>query len=183
MAFVIKRKKGAPEASLGGNLVDAGTYQAYIYNAKFEDFGGQGKNADTPSLNLSFKIAPEQGPMSGRVVFMSPKLLLADRWAPTEKNPDGAPNFMLWQFLSSVDEEGRTPKEILDAYNKGGDIEIPDGLEGTLVTITVQVRKNTWNGVTEDRNSISKIAPAVEGGESNSVTPTVAPGGKKKLTL
>lgn len=198
MAFVIERKDGAPKAEMPDNVfapLDAGYYDAYIYDVKFKEFGGSGPNAGRPAYNISFKIAPEQK-FAGRVLFLSPMLLLADRWAPNDKNPDGYPNGTLWEFLAAVDEDGRPPKAFVDEFNENGTLEIPEprDLVGTLVNIRVGVELDPWawekDGSPEGkkdeykRNTIRTIRPAQDSEEENVVSAkTDSATGKQRISL
>ena len=197
--FVLKRKEGAPKAEMAANVFDPikpGRYDAHIYNAEFKEFGGTGANAGRPAYNLSFKVAPGQD-HAGRVLFLSPMLLLDERWAPTPKNPQGYPNNTLWEFLAAIDDDGHTAKEILDEYNTSGELTIPspEDFVGKLVNINVGLENDNYawakDGSPEGkqdeykRNTIRRISRAEDADEENAVVAAapVDKGGKRKLTL
>lgn len=196
MGFVIERKEGAPKAALPDNFtpIKPGKYEAYLYNVEFKEFGGKGKNAGRPAYNISFKIAPGQD-FANRVLFLSPMLLLAERWAPSPKHPEGYPNGTLWEFLSAVNKDGKTPKELVDEFNETGDITVPDprDLVGELVEIMVGIENDSYawaqagspEGKEKEfqRNTIRKISPASEGTEEEVETVKVDETKKRVLTL
>lgn len=196
-SFKITRKADTPKVEAPVDFfkpIPAGVYDAHIYNVELKEYGPQSNNAGRDYYNITYKIAPDQE-YAGRRLFSM--LLLGERWAPTQKNPDGYPNENLWYFLSAVDEDGRTPKEFVDIFNETGEIDVPgpNDLVSALVRIRVNVEndKYAWEKAGSpagqqdkfQRNNVQQVmppAPEQAGENVISVTP-LDNSTKRKLSL
>jgi len=150
----------AKEDSFG--LIPAGTYEATIFSVKEGKFG-PGRNEGRPFWNVQYRIS--EGDYENRRVFQ--RIGLFTNWAPTEKNPDGASNFTLIQFLDA-----------LGAIDEDGDAEIPeiDDVVGEPVTIRIKVQKGT-DQYPDDRNEVQRV---MTGGASVKESKTETPPKKSR---
>ncbi|MDF2990250.1 MAG: hypothetical protein K0S37_764 [Microbacterium sp.] len=105
-----------------------GRYQAIVTeNRGVESVGGSGANANKQTVRLRVDILPDSPTGAGRVFFF--RVPLFSRWAPNDKNPEGAPAWVFWNFFEKV--MGVTREEIL--AGKG----LPSNVEGKRLTIVL----------------------------------------------
>lgn len=127
-------KAAQDEAASGGGdgfpPLSAGKYQATVLKVDgVTDFGGQGGNAKKKVVKIQIKIVPESPTGKNRVFFT--RIPLFTRYAPTEKNPKGAPARAYFDFWGKV---AGVPDENLLT----GDLTItPEQLQGKPLTITL----------------------------------------------
>ena len=103
-----------------------GRYQAVIKENKgVEGFGGSGANSGKKVVRLRVDIL-EQSPTGATRVFFF-RVPLFSRFAPTEKNPDGASAWLFWSFFEKV---MGVPREDILAGKP-----LPSNVEGRRLTI------------------------------------------------
>lgn len=93
--------EAAEEAAKGGSggfpPLPAGAYQAYVAKVVgTEKFGGSGGNANKQVVRIQVQIVDESPTGRKRSFFV--RVPLFTRFAPTEKNPQGAPARGFWDF-------------------------------------------------------------------------------------
>lgn len=125
--------EAAQEAAAGGNgdfpPLAPGKYQAHVVEVvKVEDFGGNGGNAKKKVLRLKLQIVDNSPTGRKRVFFV--RVPLFTRYAPTEKNPQGAPARGFWDFFGKAIG---WPQERLIL----GDMPGPADVQGKQITITL----------------------------------------------
>lgn len=178
-----------------------GRYQAVIKENKgIEPFGGNGANAQKKIVRLRVDILSESPTGASRVYFV--RVPLFSRFAPTDKNPEGAAAWVFWNFFEKVmgvsredildgkplpsNVEGRRLSIILgkaqkpDDYNPLGfnevdDVDAPDADFGKTPVRVAGVSVAPW--LTADDQLIPNhpsLAPKVPAGAGG---PALAPGG------
>lgn len=95
----------ADEAAAGGNggfpPLPAGKYQATVVKIKgVADFGGNGGNAKKKVLEIQLRIL-DNSPNGAKRVFFD-RIPLFTRYAPNEKNPQGATARTFWDFFGKA---------------------------------------------------------------------------------
>lgn len=125
--------EAAAEAAAGGNgsfpPLAAGKYQANVVKVEgVADFGGTGGNAKKKVVRLQFKILADSPTGANRVYF--DRVPLFTRFAPSEKNPQGATARGFWDFWGKAIG---VPQDQLILGNLPG----PEGIAGKQVTITL----------------------------------------------
>lgn len=144
--------------------IPKGTYRAFIYEVKAGEYGPNAKNAGREYYNIQLRI---EGPThQNRRVFTMVGLF--PQWS------SGSDNFMFFQLFAAL--RGISQVELRKEFNENGGIEIPDPeeMEGRLIEVRIGIEKNTYNGVTEDRNNVQGFAPVKEGGGASASLPTVS---------
>lgn len=154
MAISFKVDKAELEentADRGGSYepLPEGAYEAELIDVKLQKFAKSGKYADVDCYALTWKLTEDNEVGKNRRVWHN--ILLAEKWLPTEKNPQGAKNFTLQQFAAAagfVDEEGN--------------LEIPDADElidsDIVIGLDLRIQKErTENGKTYPaRNEVNR---------------------------
>lgn len=124
--------EAAKEAASGGGgfrPLAAGKYQATIVQVQgVQDFGGTGGNAKKKVVKLQFKILADSPTGANRVFF--DRVPLFTRYAPSEKNPQGATARGFWDFWGKAIG---VPQDQLILGNLPG----PNDIAGKQVTITL----------------------------------------------
>lgn len=128
-------QKAADEAASGGDgrfpPLPGGRYQATIVKiVKIEKFGGDGGNADKKVLRIQVRIL-EGSPVGAKRTYFV-RVPLFSRYAPTQKNPEGAVARMFWDFWERAIG---VPRDQILAGN------LPDNFQGKQVTITLGAPK------------------------------------------
>jgi hypothetical protein len=106
-----------------------GKYQAIVEKViGVQDFGGTGGNAKKKVVRLQFKIVDDSPTGAKRVYF--DRIPLFTRFAPSEKNPQGAAARGFWDFWGKAIG---VPQDQLILGNLPG----PEGVQGKQVSITL----------------------------------------------
>lgn len=129
MAFSFKTdvetfNESAEVRDSGGDfeLLPNGWYEVELIDAKVEPYSKREGSPykDSDGLALTLRVTDNNEVGAKRRFW--PRLLLAERWNPTAKNPKGAVNFTLNQFVAAlglIDDDGNVeipdPDELLDA--------------------------------------------------------------------
>lgn len=136
----IASSEAVAERSGGGSFVPQlqGRYQAVVKENKgVEDFAKSGPNAGKQAVRLRVDILPDSPTGAKRVYFV--KIPLFNKFAPTEKNPEGADAWMFTNFFERV--MGVSREDI-----KAGK-PLPSNVEGKRLTIILSKPKapDQWN--------------------------------------
>ena len=99
--------------------IPTGNYEVTVAKGEVIEFAKQGKYVGMKALNVQLRVIESSAVGAKRVFFL--KVPLFDKFLPTAKNPDGAPNFTYFSFFGSVGatddqlESGQLPslKDIL----------------------------------------------------------------------
>jgi len=119
--------------------VPAGKYQAFVEKIEgVENFGGTGANSQKKVLKLRVKIVAESPVAAGRVYFV--KIPLFMRWAPNDKNPQGAVASTYFDFFEKVMQ---IPSEQV-AKGQVGDLEAVGGKPLTVI-LSKPKAPDQWN--------------------------------------
>lgn len=173
MSIVIPGDEKADKeaASNSGKPLPAGKYIATIVTTKKDgssielvDYANSGANAGKKALNVRFRIegTPDGAPTGkGRNVFA--RVGLFKKFAATGRGtyPDGAPNFLFYNFFESLGFEV-----------KGGDFTMPDpkSFLGKQVELVLEVREpDQYNE--EGSNEVHFINPATPLAQASVSTP------------
>ena len=161
-----------------------GKYAVTVYEVNHKEYGPNSNNAGRDSWNVQFRISDGQEGANRRIFQ---QIGLFPTWAPTDKYPDGADNFLFYQFFSSV--QGKSEKdfraEVKDVIEGKGKkvLSLPDDSQvlGTEVILVLGTEADTYaynkakeggelaEGETQDdfkRNTIKRILPAESGAAS-----------------
>ena len=176
MGFNIDTTGGVKEGS-GGTFapLPAGKYQVNVFDTKPGAFGNKSANADRPNVNVQFKVADGQKGANRRI-FQTVGLFL--NWAATAKNPDGADNFLFYQFFGAVtgqkDKDFRAKVKEVGLEKLSTLLPDPDEILGKQVTLDLGIELDDYaykKALADDptvkpedfkRNNIKSISPAGE---------------------
>lgn len=132
----------AAEQQKGGDgfpPLPGGKYQAYVEKfLKVEDFAKSGPNAGKKVARFQIKIRDDSPNGAKRVYFL--RVPLFTRYAPSEKNPQGAPATMFWDFFEKV--AGASREQLLAGQTPG-----PNEIGGKPLTITLSapIKPDSYN--------------------------------------
>lgn len=126
----------------GGNFdpLPPGTYEVELIDAKIAPFAKSGKYADVQAYRFTWKVTEDNETGKNRRLWSN--IALIDKWLPTAKNPQGASNFTLLQFLNAIGFS-------VDSDEENTEIELPDAddLLDANIVIGVDVKLgDEYNG-------------------------------------
>ncbi|MEV5068927.1 hypothetical protein MRBLMI12_000483 [Microbacterium sp. LMI12-1-1.1] len=169
------------EALSGGNGIypplPKGRYQAVIVAlapaknlpCELTTFGGAGANKDKPVLRLAAKIVDGSPTGKGRVIFF--RVPMFSRYAPTEKNPQGATARTYFDFWEKV--VGLPAEVVLSGQLGVG----PEAFLGKPLTIVVSDPKEPRNEKDAENNPLgSNEVDFVDAPGDIALTPLRKPG-------
>lgn len=174
--FDIDTTGGVKEGNSGSFApLPSGKYQATVFDSKAGAFGPKSANADRPNINVQFRISDGQKGANRRV-FQTVGLFL--NWAATDKNPDGADNFLFYQFFGAVtgqkDKDFRAKVKEVGVAKLGTLLPDPDSILGKQVTLDLGIELDDYaykKALADDatvkpedfkRNTVKSISPAGE---------------------